>query len=109
MADSLDVTFRIDPPTEIVHFVNDALPPHDEDMHEWMRYFMQFRKAAGQKPQFVPGANPDDDSGAQPQFVTVRVKPQSPGVWSTDFRTPAGVTSEGLTETGHLILRHTPR
>ena len=109
VADSLDVTFRIDPPTEIVHFVNDALPPHDEDMHEWMRYFMQFRKAAGQKPQFVPGANPDDDSGAQPQFVTVRVKPQSPGVWSTDFRTPAGVTSEGLTETGHLILRHTPK
>jgi hypothetical protein len=57
----------------------------------------------------VPEANPTDDSGAQPQLVTVRVKQQSPGVWSADFRTPEGVTSEGLSETGHLILRHTPK
>ena len=108
VADSLDVTLRIDPPTEVVHFTGDALS-FDDDMHEWMRYFMQFRKAAGHEPTFVPGANPDDDSGAQPQFVTVRVKPQSPGVWSADLRTPEGVTSEGLSETGHLILRHTPK
>jgi hypothetical protein len=109
VADSMDVTLRIDPPTEIVHFVNDAIPPQDEDMHEWMRFFMQFRKAAGHAPTFVPEANPTDDSGAQPQLVTVRVKQQSPGVWSADFRTPEGVTSEGLSETGHLILRHTPK
>jgi hypothetical protein len=70
---------------------------------------MQFRKAAGHEPTFVPGANPDDDSGAQPEVVTVLLKQQSPGVWSTDFRTPEGVTSEGLSETGHLILRHTPK
>lgn len=109
VADSLEVTLRIDPPTEIVHFVSDAVPPHDEDMHEWMRFFMQFRKAAGHEPAFAPGANPEDDSGAQPELVTVRVKQQSPGVWSADFRTPAGVTSEGLSESGHLILRHTPK
>ena len=109
VADSLEVTLRIDPPTEIVHFVNNPLPPHDEDMHEWMRYFMQFREKAGHQPAIAPGANRSDDSGAQPEFITVRVKAQSPGVWSTDFRTPAGVTSEGLSETGHLILRHTPK
>jgi hypothetical protein len=108
VADSLEVTLRIDPPTEIVHFTGDAISSN-EDMHEWMRFFMQFRKAAGHEPTFVPGANPDDDSGAQPEFVTVRVEKQSPGVWSADFRTPAGVTSEGLSETGHLILRHTPK
>ena len=108
VADSMRVTLRIDPPTEIVHFAGDVTS-FDSDMHEWMRYFMQFRKTAGHEPTFVPGANPDDDSGAQPEFVTVRVKTQSPGVWSADFRTPAGVTSEGLSETGHLILRHTPK
>ena len=109
VADSMDVTLRIDPPTEIVHFVGDAVPAYDADMHEWMRYFTQFRKAAGHETTLVPGANPADDSGAQPEFVTVRVKQQSPGVWSADFRTPEGVTSEGLSETGHLILRHNPR
>jgi hypothetical protein len=108
-ADSMEVTLRIDPPTEIVHFVSDAVPAFNDDMHEWMRFFMQFRKAAGHEPTFVPGANPDDDSGAQPEVVTVLLKQQSPGVWSTDFRTPEGVTSEGLSETGHLILRHTPK
>lgn len=108
VADSMDVTLRIDPPTEIVHFANGALT-NDADMHEWMRFFMQFRKAAGHEPALVPGANPNDDSGAQPQLVTVRVKQQSPGVWSADLRTPQGVTSEGLSETGHLILRHTPK
>jgi len=108
VADSMDVTLRIDPPTEIVHFAGDV-GSHDEDMHEWMRYFMQFREKAGHQPAIAPGANRSDDSGAQPEFITVRVKAQSPGVWSTDFRTPAGVTSEGLSETGHLILRHTPK
>jgi hypothetical protein len=108
VADNLEVTLRIDPPTEIVHFTGDAISS-DENMHEWMRFFTQFRKAAGHQPTFVPGANSEDDSGAQPQLVTVRVKQQSPGVWSADFRTPEGVTSEGLSETGHLILRHTPR
>lgn len=58
----------------------------------------------------MPGADPDDDSGARPRFVTIRVKQQSPGVWSVDSRTPAGVTSEGLSETGltpdEVILRN---
>lgn len=108
--DSLvDVTIRFDPPTEIVRFSNPPLPPHDAEMHEWMRFFMQFRNAGGQETMLAPDANPRDDSGAQPEFVTVRVKQQSPGVYSADFRTPAGVTGEGLSETGHLILRHTPR
>jgi len=109
VADSMDVILRIDPPTEIVHFVGEAAPPHDEDMHEWMRYFMQFREKAGHTPTFTPEANRDDDSGAQPQFITVRVTQQSPGVWSADLRTPEGVTAPGLSETGHLILRHTPK
>lgn len=108
VADSLEVTLRIDPPTEIVHFTGDVTS-FDSDMHEWMRYFMQFRKAAGHEPTFAPGANPEDDSGAQPELVTVRLEKQSPGVWSADFRTPSGVTSEGLSESGHLILRHTPK
>ena len=108
VAENLKVTLRIDPPTEIVHFTGDVTS-FDSDMHEWMRYFMQFRKAAGHEPTFAPGTNPDDDSGAQPELVTVRLEKQSPGVWSADFRTPAGVTSEGLSETGHLILRHTPK
>jgi hypothetical protein len=109
VADSMDVILRIDPPTEIVHFVGGAAPPHDEDMHEWMRFFMQFREKAGHEPAFVPEADRSDDSGGQPEFITVRVKQQSPGVWSADFRTPEGVTSQGLSETGHLILRHTPK
>ena len=110
VVDSLvNVTLRIDPPTEIVHFVGEAAPPHDEDMHEWMRFFMQFRDEAGHEPAFAPEANRNDDSGAQPEFITVRVKQQSPGVWSTDFHTPEGVTGQGLSETGHLILRHTPK
>ena len=109
VVDSMDVTLRIDPPTEIVRFTNPPLPPNDADMHEWMRYFVNFRKAGGNEVTLVPDANPNDDSGAQPEFVTVRVKQQSPGVWSADFRTPSGEISEGLSETGHLILRHTPK
>jgi hypothetical protein len=108
VADSMEVTLRIDPPTEIVHFANGALS-NDAEMHEWMRYYMNFRKAAGHEPTFVAGANPGDDSGAQPELITVRVKAQSPGVWSADFRTLPGELSDGLSETGHLILRHTPK
>ena len=108
VADSLEVVLRIDPPTEIVHFQNDGLA-NDEEMHEWMRFFILFRKAAADEPVFTPDANVNDDSGAQPVFVTVRVTQQSPGIWSAELRTPEGDISQGLSETGHLILRHTPK
>jgi hypothetical protein len=31
-------------------------------MHEWMRYFMQFREKAGHQPAIAPGANRNKDS-----------------------------------------------
>jgi hypothetical protein len=115
VADSMQVLLRLVPPTEIVKYTPVRASPlahtHDEDMHEWMRFFTQFRQAAdeGSVPEPREEEEGARDSGAAPITLTVRVKEQEPGVWRAEFRTPKGVTGEGLSETGHLVLRHVPR
>jgi hypothetical protein len=115
--ETVDVTLRIDPPTEITHFEPvhhgaGAPPPMDEDMHEWMRFFTQFRKRAGNTVTPPPeAASMDESSGEQPQIITVHVVLQEPGVWRAEFETPDEGKTPGtsLSETGYLLLRHTPK
>ena len=115
VTDSVEVTLRIDPPTEIVHFTplgpSSLWRPFDSDMHEWMRYFTQFRQIGGD--DIAPadgGKNEQPEQQQQAQRVTIKMKPQEPGIWRAEFNTREGTTlGEGLSETGHLVLRHTPK
>ncbi|NUP56402.1 MAG: hypothetical protein HOQ17_02505 [Gemmatimonadaceae bacterium] len=114
VTDSVEVTLRIDPPTEIVRFTfaKGFPPPHDADMHEWMRFFTQFRQAAGDEIVAANGSSNEGQPEAQeqPQVLVVKVKQQEPGVWRAEFNTKEGVLgAKGLSETGHLVLRHTPQ
>ena len=115
VTDSVEVTLRVEPPTEIVRFVHPdgIVPPRDEDMHEWMRFFTQFRQNAGDEIARASGVgdNALPEEQEQAQVLTVRMKQQEPGVWRAEFNTKEGVLggSTGLSETGHLVLRHTPK
>jgi hypothetical protein len=115
VTDSMQVTLRIDPPTEIVRFTPSigGVPPHDAEMHEWIRFFTQFRDLAGDDVGFEDGAarTGQPEQQEKPQVLTVKVKQQEPGVWRAEFNTKEGAMggSEGLSETGHLVLRHTPK
>jgi hypothetical protein len=115
VTDSVRVALRIDPPTEIVRFtaVLGGLPPQDAEMHEWMRFFTQFRQFGDDEVVLADGGRDDGqpESREQPQVVTVKVKQQEPGVWRAEFNTKEGAmgAGQGLSETGHLVLRHTPK
>jgi hypothetical protein len=111
------VVLRIEPPTEIVRFTSAVSPnrPHDADMHEWMRFFTRFRQMAGADVVIADGSRDDGQPEARekPQLVAVKVAVQQdePGVWRAEFNTKEGAMEggKGLSETGHLLVRHTPK
>jgi hypothetical protein len=116
-ADTMLVVLRIEPPTEIVRFTSAVSPnrPHDADMHEWMRFFTRFRQMAGADVVIADGSRDDGQPEARekPQLVAVKVAVQQdePGVWRAEFNTKEGAMEggKGLSETGHLLVRHTPK
>lgn len=115
VAENFRVTLRIDPPTEVVHYVPvhaGTLHPFNSDEHQWMRFFTLFRRRAGN--DVAPPADAatlDQNTGEQAQLVTVELKKQEnrPGIWRAELTTPDDGANPGtLSENGYLILRHTP-
>ncbi len=116
VTDSIKVTLRVDPPTEIVRFTpvtpSAMIQPFNSDMHEWMRFFTQFRELDADSAEVndLLESSGDDTAGERSKLVTIKLKRIEPGVWRGEFDTPAGTTlGAGLSESGHIIMRHTPK
>jgi hypothetical protein len=82
--------------------------PFTDEMHEWMRFFRQFRS---ENLTLAPGQSNIHEMDGGTQQLIIQVKLTEPGTWRAELSTPAKTPAPGysLSENGHLVLRHTPK